>query len=428
MVALALALLLSAPPLVQGDGGGSASFSSESRCANLLSALQRDDVEAAAEPFDAALRSALPTTRLREVWRQVLDSLGPLQRWSLVSITPREGNDVCLADLSFATGALRATISVNTHTHEVTGFYLRRPEAAASPPSPLPSGVRAVEVSFGPAPYRLSGTLTLPTAPGRHPAAVLLAGSGPMDRDETVGASAPLRDIAHGLSARGVVVLRYDKRTRTYGAALKGKAVTVEEEVLDDALEALTWLRRRPEVDPSSVWVVGHSLGALLAPEVARRDGKVAGAVLLAPPGRPVPVLAVEQLRRRGSLPPERLAEMERVAARIVAGTARPDETFLGAPASYWMDLGQRDMVATAQRLGKPLLVLRGAEDEQVFSADLAAWAAALKQARGASVETVPGVNHFFLPAAEGGPEKPSQVDPRVIARVGDFVTGGRSP
>jgi len=427
MVPLArLALLLCAAPLVQGDGGAAASFSSESRCADLLSALQRDDVEAAGERFEPALRSALPPTRLREVWRQVLDSLGPLQRWSLASVTPREGNDVCLADLAFASGALRATISVNTHTHEVTGFYLRRPEPPAAAQSPLPAGVRAEEVSFGPAPYRLSGTLTLPSRPGRHPGVVLLAGSGPMDRDETVGASAPLRDLAQGLSARGLVVLRYDKRTHTYGAALKGKAITVEEEVLADALEALAWLRRRPEVDPGSLWVVGHSLGALLAPEVARRDGKVAGAVLLAPPGRPVPVLAVEQFRRRGSLPPERLAEMERIAARIVGGTARPDETFLGAPASYWMDLGQRDMVATAQHLGKPLLVLRGAEDEQVFAADLAAWAAGLRQVRRATVETVPGVNHFLLPASEGGPEKPSRVDPRVTARVVEFVVSGQ--
>jgi dienelactone hydrolase len=421
-----LSLFLLAPPVVQGDGGSGASFSSESRCAQLLGALKKNDIDGAGSHFDAAMRAGLPAARLREVWKQVTDGLGPLESWSFASVTAREGNDVCLADLAFPGGGLRAVVSVNTHTHEVTGFHLRPREAAAVAPNPLPAGVVAEEVSFGSAPYLLKGTLTRPAGTGRHPAVVLVAGSGPMDRDETVGASAPLRDLAQGLSAGGLVVLRYDKRTLTYGAEMKGTPVTVEEEVLADAVAALTWLRQRQEVDPARVWVVGHSLGALLAPEIARRDGKVAGAVLLAPPGRPIPVLAVEQMRLLKSAPPERLAEMEHTANRIGNGTARPDELFLGVPALYWMDLGRRDMVAVARGLGKPLLVLRGSEDEQVFAQDLARWAAALKGARRASVETVAGVNHFLLPAREGGPEKPSRVEPRVTERVTEFVVGGR--
>jgi fermentation-respiration switch protein FrsA (DUF1100 family) len=86
------------------------------------------------------------------------------------------------------------------------------------------------------------------------------------------------------------------------------------------------------------------------------------------------------------------------------------------------MDLGRRDMLAVARALGKPLLVLRGSADEQVYAQDLARWAGALKGVHGATVETVAGVNHFLLPAAEGGPEKPSRVDPRVTSRVADFT------
>ena len=108
-------------------------------------------------------------------------------------------------------------------------------------------------------------------------AVLLLAGSGPQDRDETVGANAPLRDLAQGLSARGLVVLRYDKRTHTYGADLQNRPVTVEEEVLADAVAALAWLRQRAEVDPARVWVVGHSLGALLAQVCTEQVGQVVG-------------------------------------------------------------------------------------------------------------------------------------------------------
>jgi dienelactone hydrolase len=421
-----LSLVLLATPTVQGDSGVGASFSSESRCAELLGSLKKNDIDGARAHFDSRMRAGLPAARLRDVWKQVTDGLGALESWNFASVTAKEGDDVCLADLTFSGGGLRATVAVNTHTHEVTGFFLRPQAPVAAAPNPLPPDVRAEEVTLGSPPFVLKGTLTLPFAGGRHPAVVLLAGSGPQDRDETVGASAPLRDLAQGLSARGLVVLRYDKRTHTYGAQMKDTPVTVEEEVLADAVTAVAWLRRRPEVDPARVWVVGHSLGALLAPEVARRDGKVAGEVLLAPPGRPVPQLAVEQLRLGKSVPPERMAELERTAARIQDGTAGPDEPFLGVPASYWMDLGRRDMLAVAKALGKPLLVLRGSADEQVFAADLARWAAALKGAPRAKVETMPGVNHFLLPAAEGGPEKPSRVDPRVTARVADFVGSAR--
>src|SRR5207253_2792158 len=131
-------------------------------------------------------------------------------------------------------------------------------------------------------------------------------------------------------------------------------------------------LRNRPEVDSHRVFVIGHSMGALLAPEIALRSAYVAGIVLLAPPGRPLPDLVLSQMRYVGA-PKKDIADLEEKAARLKNGTLG-NERFLGAPPSYWKDLASRDGVGMAKKLGKPVLILRGDRDYQVSEEDMETW------------------------------------------------------
>src|SRR5690606_287074 len=118
--------------------------------------------------------------------------------------------------------------------------------------------------------------------------------------------------------------------------------VTLENEVILDGALALETLGAQPEVDDARRFVLGHSLGALVAPEVAKRGGPVAGVVLLAPPGRAPWDLVVDQLRHLG-LPAEQLEGVKTQAKQLADGTMPADETFLGAPASYWRDWAAHD-------------------------------------------------------------------------------------
>jgi predicted dienelactone hydrolase len=109
-------------------------------------------------------------------------------------------------------------IVVNPQTGLVAGFGVRRPSPPATGHATYvdTTAFRAVEVKLGSEPFLLGATLTLPTGTGPFPAVVLVHGSGPQDRDEPLGANRVFRDLAEGLASKGVVVLRYDKRTKIY--------------------------------------------------------------------------------------------------------------------------------------------------------------------------------------------------------------------
>jgi pimeloyl-ACP methyl ester carboxylesterase len=252
---------------------------------------------------------------------------------------------------------------------------------------------------------------------------VLVHGSGPQDRDETIGANKVFRDIAEGLASKGVAVLRYDKRTLRYPEAMKGKP-TIDDEVVLDAMAAVKVLRSRPEVDPKRIVVIGHSLGALLAPEIALREGSVAGTALLAPPGRKPWDIVLAQMRYLDT-PAADLAETERKIALLREGKLG-EETLMGAPGSYWLDWAGRDGVAAARKLGRPILVMRGERDFQVGEEDLAIWRKGLAGARGAKALSLPGLSHLFIEGT-GKPglaeyDTPGHVDARVIEALAAFA------
>jgi dienelactone hydrolase len=248
----------------------------------------------------------------------------------------------------------------------------------------------------------LPGTLTLPASGGPHPVVVLVHGSGPHDRDETIGPNRPFRDIAGGLASRGIAVLRYEKRTKVHGARIDATAFTVEQEVIDDALAAIDAARRQDGLDADRVYLAGHSLGAMLAPEIAKRDGRLAGLVLLAAPARPLEVVMRDQLEYIAALPQSDSAARASIAATLdtiaqLENRALPPATsVMGAPASYYYDLDEYEPVATAMALDVPILVVHGGRDYQVTAEDLAIWRERLSD-QGAIIREFPALNHLFI-------------------------------
>jgi uncharacterized protein len=383
-----------------------------------------------------ALRDRLGASQLETVWGQIRGSLGEgtTTRVRGVNAVDSMRSVELYGDFARDTVLLRVVLSPAT---EVVGFWVGPVPEAAPAPSPAPpyaneSNFREGEVRVGEEPWVLPGTLSIPVGGGRHPAVVLVHGSGPHDRNETVGGTKVFRDLAWGLASRGVAVLRYEKRTKVHGAKM-GADVTVESEVIEDALAALELVRAHPAVDPQRVYVAGHSLGAQLAPEIARRDGRVAGAILLAATARPIGVVMEEQLEYLAGLQqnaaPEAQTQLREALEQVrmlTSGEAADTQMVMGAPASYFRDLSARDGVAEALRLEIPILVLQGERDYQVTMTDFGIWRDRLDARRRTTFRSFPALNHLFVagegPATPAEYAQPGFVAEEVVTTIAEWI------
>lgn len=164
--------------------------------------------------------------------------------------------------------------------------------------------------------WELPGTLTLPKGDGPFPAVVLVHGSGPNDRDETLGANKPFRDIAEGLAGQGIAVYRYDKRTYVYGQEMAAdRNLTLKEETVQDAVSAIKLLAEQEKIDPEKIFVAGHSLGGQAIPAIytaLEEQADAAGYIYMAAPARKLSILMREQYDFLYSLTPE-LTEEQKV-------------------------------------------------------------------------------------------------------------------
>lgn len=388
------------------------------RCHDFMAALVTDSAESAEGDFDARVRAQLPPPLLRAEWQAIQTKHGALSSWRVASRDSRFGKDRFTLELQLADRITYALV-VFEPAGKIVGLFFsdgpRHEERPVEVPNPR---VKEIVVTVGP--VDLPGTLTLPDAAekGPVPGVVLIAGSGPNDRDETVLNAKPFRDLSVGLAARGIAALRYDKRTFAHPELFNDQTSTVEDEVIVDAVAALGVLRDRPEIDLQRIFVVGHSLGALLTPEIAHRAGGVAGLVLLAAPGRPLPEIMLEQLLNRGA----KASDVALLAARVkalphLAGT----ESVLGMPASYWQDLEKRDELTIARDLRRPVLLLRGAMDRNVAAIDQEHWVNALSGRVPVQAATLPGLNHLFL-RNDSSEAARAHVPEEVSSRIADFI------
>jgi dienelactone hydrolase len=407
--------------------------------------LQAGQFTNAVAHFDKAMKAVLPAEKLAATWQAVNQQAGVFQRRHGARPEALGLYRIVLVTCEFARDWLDAKVVFNP-AGEVAGLFFlpaRKPDAQI-PRYAKTNRFSEVEARFGAPGWELPGTLTLPKGEGQFPAVILVHGSGPNDRDETIGPNKPFRDLAWGLASRGIAVLRYDKRTKVHAQKFVAEAgrlkpITVREETMEDAGFALAWLRERREVDAKRIFLLGHSLGGMLAPRIASDHPGFAGLILLAGATRPLERVTVEQIKyiakTDGTVSEQEQQQIEstrKQVERITALTrqdATSTEAILGAPAAYWLDLHAYDAPATAAKLRLPMLILQGDRDYQVTEKDLAGWRSALGPRKDVTFKTYPKLYHLFI--AGEGPSTPAEyqvpgfVDEEVIHDIANWITTG---
>lgn len=289
----------------------------------------------------------------------------------------------------------------------------------------------------------LPGTLTVPKGEGPFPAVILLQGSGPSDRDESVGALKPFRDIAEGLAEQGVAVYRFDKRSYVYGAELAGnRKITLVDEYIEDAVNAVQLVAKQERIDPDRIFVLGHSLGGNAVPAIAREletaQVKARGFIMMAASPRPLDVLVREQYEFLYSLMPEvtdeLLAEKDQLFAELDKlqdpDSLSEDDTVMGVYSSYWKWLAAYDIMQAADEITRPVLLLQGEEDYQVTMEDFGIWKDAFGEKKNWQLKSYPGLTHPFTAGqkTEGAAAytREEKTDARVTLDIAEFVNGIR--
>ena len=423
------AALLAACSRAPGDGPSSTPDARSQRLSSLAAGLVEDmaagDFASTIALADAAVSASLDEAGLQSAWEQAVAGKGSYRSIAGTAAEPMGGSVVVIVVADFDSGRVTAQISFDEEDR-INGLYLRDATqadlariaaGAAASTTPPSTGEHSIDHVVQVGGHQLTGLLVTPATgiEARDIVVLLVAGSGPQDMDETIGAAAnkPLRDLADGLAARGISSLRYHKRYYQDPGADDGQW-TLGTEVLDDVASAIALLRSSSHVAGYRIVVAGHSLGGMLLPRILASDpGLAAGVALAGSPRSLFDIIADQraaQISASGVSQEEQDAELAAMRAQVEAAKAITDpqaEPVMDMPASYIASLNEmhQGLATDIAAVDVPWLILQGAEDAQVDPAvDYPAWQEALA-GKDAQFQLFDGLNHLFMPTAgAGGP------------------------
>jgi len=378
--------------------------------------LERQKFDSCYAMLDTVVTNKISSGMLEQMWGSMPRYMGEYKGFS--DITTEEKDSILLTYVlcSFEKMKINLQFAYHNPPSKIIGFFFTPPKnktVYSAPDYVQPHKFYETKLAVKTGTMSLPGALCIPNHTKNPPVVLLLAGSGPNDKDETIGPNKPLKDIATGLASLGIATFRYDKRTLVYGKELSAnyEKVGLFEEVIEDALNAIKTIRAFPDLKISPIFIAGHSLGAMCAPLIASKSKEVKGIVLLAGNARPLEDLILEQVKylaSQDSLSNDDIKELDTLQQQVarvkqpkILKNSKKEELPLGLPSYYWQSLNKYHQVEVAKKLKQPVLVVQGERDYQVTMKDFELWKQALGDKPKNKFMSYPDLNHLLLPGKE---------------------------
>lgn len=283
--------------------------------------------------------------------------------------------------------------------------------------------------------YPLKGLLTLPESVAKPvPAVVLVHGSGASNMDEKVGKLTPFKDLAEGLAKHGIASIRYDKRSFTHGLKLlKEKEITVKKETIEDAILATEMLKKDSRIDKDNIFIIGHSMGAMLAPRIDDEGGNYRGLILMAGSPRRLEEIMLDQNEEvlcstKGLVHWVVKKQMAKITDlfdglyQLSDEEAKKKKVGGGTTLYYFKEMGEHPASDYLKTMKKPILIMQGEKDFQATAEkDFEAYKLLLGDKDNVKFQLYKNLNHAFVPSVYGNLMKAKQ-EYNVEQHIGEEV------
>jgi len=362
--------------------------------------------------FDSSVIDKINPEMIRGAWEKIPNYVGEFKSYNNIRSEKLDTLEAVFITCAFEKTKLDLKLVFN-QAQKIVGIFFQAVKSNAVynvPEYYQVSKLYETKIPLKTGIYEMPGALCVPNNIENPPVVIFIAGSGPNDKDETIGPNKILKDLALGLASNGIASYRYDKRTLAQASKMSSEMdkIGLNEEVFEDVLSAIKLLRNNEITKSSKIFIVGHSLGAMCAPHIAKKSSDVSGIVMMAGPKRSLEDVVFDQIKYLAALDSviddsdkKSIAEME--AQMIVLKdakklkSAKSEDLPLGMPSFYWQSIKKYDHVKTAKSIKQPILILNGERDYQVPMTEFNLWKKELGQDKKNTFISYPQLNHLFI-------------------------------
>jgi len=378
-----------------------------------LMCLDKSDYTCAYEKFERNLAEKFSASQLKSTWESIILSNGKLYSYQFNCSESSNSNELQISyftcEFELKTIDLKIVLNKN---REIAGFFLVpvhqcniKESNYIAPPYHNQKLYRESDVEIKSDTFRLKASLCFPMTNEVNSICIFIHGSGAHDRDETIGTNKPFKDIAHGLASNGIASIRFDKRTFSYKEL--SSEITIKEEVTDDVKSIIKYIMEDKELNKLDIYLVGHSLGGMLAPKIASENKAVKGCVLMAANANKLERLLIPQMeyitKLDGQIGINEQNQLQLIREKLnylddsLSSNTPSEKLPLNLPASYWVSLKEYNQLEAVQNLQIPILFLQGKRDYQVTMDDYRLWKKSISNKKKIKFKSYKKLNHLFF-------------------------------